>query len=79
MSIVDLCETKNSGLMLPLSRSRFFYPVTCHSKIAVRIACLPRIACQTDFASDSQTLEAMRKEYRMKLKRTLSRVFSRLM
>jgi hypothetical protein len=35
MCVVDLCETKNGCFVLPLSRSRFFDPVTCHSEITI--------------------------------------------
>lgn len=63
MRVVDLRETENGALVHPLNRSCFFYPVTCHGKVAIRVACLPGITRQTDFTSDSLTLETMRKEH----------------
>jgi hypothetical protein len=63
LSARNICETKDSGFVLPLNWSCFFNPVTCHGEVTICVACLPGIAHQTDFTSDSQALETMRKEY----------------
>jgi hypothetical protein len=49
-------KTKKTVFEFPLSRGPFFYPVTGDGKISIRIRCLPRITCETDFPRDTLTL-----------------------
>jgi hypothetical protein len=56
VSTVHLCKTEQHMLQVPLAQSMFLNPVSCDSKIRVRIVCLPSVTGQADLPTDSGAL-----------------------
>ena len=54
---IHLNEAEKGVVRLPDPWRLFFNPMPCHSKIGVRIRCLPCIAGDTDFTRDEFGLQ----------------------
>jgi hypothetical protein len=57
MRIIESGEANESTLELPFSKHWFLDPVRRDRKIAISIARLPCITCQTNFALNRMTLQ----------------------